>query len=97
MKLKVGDCEIPDQCLRSIILYNDTASVAFTGILAGDQMLQTRKGLRRLAEIRALPFEAVDRNGVSSTGICDIKHLTFSGEGTSRIKFSGWLVRPFQD
>ena len=97
MKLKIGDYEIPDHCLTSVTLYPELSSVAFAGVLVGEQRLQARTYLRRLAEMRAIPFEAIDRDGVSSTGICDLKNLTLVGEDTPRIKFSGRLVRPFQD
>jgi len=50
-----------------------------------------------LAETRAIPFEVVDRKGVSYTGLCDIKNLKLVGVGTPLVKFSGMLVRPFRD
>jgi len=97
LKLKIGDYEVPERCLRSVVLYPGSSSVTFAGVFVGEQGLQARTGLRRLAEMRAMPFEVVDRNGVSSTGLCDVKNLKFDGDGTPVIKFSGRLVRPFQD
>jgi len=95
LKLKIGDYEIPEHCLRYIVLYPESSSVVFAGVLVGDQRLQEKVKLRRLAETRAIPYEAVDRNGVPATGICDIKNLKFDGNTTQMIKFSGRLVRPF--
>ena len=96
MKLKVGDCEIPERCLRFVVLYPELSSVSFAGVFIGEKERETEAGLRRLAEMRAIPFEAEDRNGVSSAGICDVKDLKLAGGGTS-VKFSGRLVRPFQN
>ena len=97
MKLKIGDCEIPERCLRSVTLYPESLSVSFAGVFIGEEELRVRTGLRRLAETRAIPFDAVDRNGVNSSGLCNIRNLKFDGDGTPIIKFSGRLVRPFQD
>ena len=97
MKLKIGDYEVPERCLRDVVMYPESSAVAFAGVFVGKQGLQAGTGLRRLAAMRALTFEAVDRNGVSTTGLCDIKDLKLDGDRPPIIKFSGRLVRPFQD
>lgn len=97
MKLKIGEYEIPERCLTSVTLYYESSSVSFAGVLVGDQGLEAGRGLRRLAQMSAIPFEAVDRNGVLSSGICTIKDFKLDGESASRVRFSGRLVRPFQN
>jgi hypothetical protein len=97
LKLKIGDYEIPERCLRFVILYPELSSVSFAGIFVGQKERDSGAALRRLSELRAIPFEAVDKNGIGSTGICDVKDLKLVGRGTSIVKFSGRLVRPFQD
>lgn len=97
LKLKIGDYDIPERYLRSVVLYPESSSVAFAGVLVGEQRLETRTSLRRLAETKAIPFEAVDKNGVSATGLCEIKDLKLDAHSAPIIRFSGRLVRPFQD
>jgi hypothetical protein len=97
LKLKIGEYDIPERCLRSVILYPELSTVEFAGVFVGEKDLQLIAGLRRLAEMRAIAFEAVDRNGVRTEGLCDIKNLRFDEDSTTTIKFSGRLVRPFQD
>ncbi len=97
MKLKIGDCEIPEHCLRYVILYPESSSVAFAGVLVGEERLQMKAELRRLAQMKATPYEAVDRHGVGSSGLCDIKNLKFGSDSTPVITFSGQLIRPFRD
>jgi len=97
LKLKIGDYEVSESCLRYVVLYTGSSSVAFAGTLGGEEGLQMRTGLRRLSQMRAIPFEVVDRNGVNTTGLCGIKDLKLGADSTPAIKFSGRLVRPFQD
>jgi hypothetical protein len=97
LKLKVGDYDIPERCLKFVVLYYEDASVSFAGVLIDQKDREAAGGLRRLAQTRAIPFEAVDRNGVGSTGICNVKDLRIVGNANSVIKFSGRLVRPFQE
>jgi hypothetical protein len=97
LKLKIGDYEVPEHCLRSVVLYSGSSFATFAGVFVGEQELEVKTGLRRLAEMRAMPFEVVDRNGVTATGVCDIKNLKFEGESTPVVKFSGRLTPPFQD
>ena len=82
--------------MKFVVLYYESSSVSFAGVLVGEQALKAGAELRRLAQMRAIPFEAADRNGIGSTGICDIKDLRLTGDGTSVVRFSGQLVRPFQ-
>jgi hypothetical protein len=97
LKLKIGDYEVPERSLKFVVLYSDSSSVSFAGVFVGEEGRAAGAELRRSAQIRAIPFEAVDRNGVGSTGICDVKDLKLVGTGPSIIKFSGRLVRPFQN
>ena len=96
MKLKIADYEVPERCLRLVILYPESASVSFGGALVGEKDRETGSELRKLAKLRAIPFEAVDSKGLGSTGICDMKDLQIIGHGAPLMKFSGRLVRPPQ-
>jgi hypothetical protein len=97
LRLKIGDCEIPEAFLLYVELSIGPFPVAFGGIARGDEALAIRKRLKLLAEERAVSYEAVDKNGLPSTGICDIKDLKFQETSTRpiMIKFSGRLVHPF--
>jgi len=97
LKLKIADYEVPERCLRFVILYPESASVSFGGALVGEKDRETGSELRKLAKLRAVPFEAVDRNGLGSTGICNLKDLKIIGHSTPIRKFSGRLVRPPHD
>jgi hypothetical protein len=96
LRLKIGDYEIPEHCLKSVSVYPELSTVAFTGVFVGEHEAKTGAGLRYLAEMRALPYEAVDKNGVASSGVCDIKDFKLV-DGSLTVKFSGRLVRPFQE
>jgi len=95
LQLKIGGHEIPESCLRYVVLYS-AAPVSFGGVLAGEEGLRIEEKLRKLTQMRAVSFEAVDRNGVYATGICDLKGLKFSRSASHAIKFSGELVNPFE-
>jgi hypothetical protein len=95
LQLKIGDYEIPERCLRYVVLYR-AAPVSFGGVLVGDEALQVKEKLRRLALMKAISYEAVDSNGVYATGWCDIKNLKFDENTTPTTKFFGELVRPFE-
>jgi len=97
LKLKIRDCEIPEQILTYVVLSTGTFAVSFGGVARRDEVTEMLKKLKLLAEERAVPYEAVDKNGVESTGICNIKNLKF-GETPADpdlIRFSGRLVHPF--
>jgi hypothetical protein len=97
LRLKIGDCEIPEPFLLFVEVSVGPFPVAFGGIARGEEGIAIRKRLRLLAQERAVAYEAVDKNGISSTGICDIKDLEFEETSTRpvMIKFSGRLVHPF--
>ena len=95
MQLKIGDYEIPERFLRYVVLYG-AAPVSFGGVLFGDEGLQTKEKLRRLALMKAISYEAVDNNGVHTTGWCDVKNLKFDENTKPTTKFFGELVRPFE-
>ena len=96
MRLKIGDYEIPERCLKFVFLYPNSSCVSFAGVFVGEDGRIAGKELRRSAQVRAVPFEAVDRNGVGSAGLCDVKDLKLASR-SSIIKFSGRLVRPFEN
>jgi len=96
LRLKIGDYEIPERSLKFVVLYPNSSSVSFAGVFIGEEGRIAGKELRRSAQVRAVPFEAVDRNGVGSAGLCDVKDLELVGS-SSFIKFSGRLVRPFEN
>lgn len=60
-------------------------------------MAEVLKKLKLLAEEKAIPYEVVDKSGVGSTGICNIKDLKLEEAPASSglIRFSGLLVHPF--
>ena len=93
--LKIGDYEIPERCLKYVVLYR-AAPVSFGGVLVGDEGTQTKEKLRRLALMKAISYEAVDSNGVHTTGWCDVKNLKFDDSTKPATKFFGELVRPFE-
>ena len=94
MQLKIGDCRILERRLRYVVLYT-AVPVSFGGVV-GDEALQTKEKLRTLALMKAISYEAVDSNGVHTTGWCDVKNLTFDENTKPTTKFFGELVRPFE-
>jgi hypothetical protein len=95
LRLKVGDYEIPERCLRYVVLYR-AAPVSFGGVLVGKEGSQVKEKLRRLTQMKAVSFEAVDSNGVYATGVCDLRNLKFDENTTPATIFSGELVYPFE-
>jgi hypothetical protein len=95
LRLKIGDYEIPERCLRYVVLYR-AAPVSFGGVIVGNEGLQIKEKLRGLALSKAISYEAVDRNGVYATGFCDLKNLKFDESTMATTKFFGELVRPFE-
>ena len=97
MKLKIRDCEIPEQFLSYVILSSGSFEVSFGGAARRDEIAQIQKKLKLLAEEKALPYEAVDKNGIGTTGICNMKNLKFqeTPSNPALIRFSGLLVHPF--
>ena len=94
MKLKIGGYRIPRRFLRYVVLYK-AAPVSFGGVLAGDEGQRARKKLQKLAQSKAISYEAVDQNGVYAEGLCDLRNLKFhASSGT--IRFSAELIRPFE-
>jgi hypothetical protein len=88
LQLKIGYYEIPERCLRYVVLYR-AAPVFFRGVLVGDEGSQIREKLRRLTLMKTISYEAVDSNGVYATGWCDIKNLKFDENSTPPTKFFG--------
>jgi hypothetical protein len=96
VKLKIGDFEIPDRCLRYVVLFFETASVSFGGTLIQDDDLHLKNALRRMSMERGIRYEAVDINGVRAKGLCSIRNLKFD-QDDAPIKFHGQLRRPFNE
>ena len=95
LRLKIGQYEIPKDCLKAVITYPDSCSASFVGVFRGLEGQKAAAGLRILAEQRAVPFEVVDSYGVECAGLCDVRDLKLVAINTAMIKFSGRLVRPF--
>lgn len=97
MRLMVGDYEIPESALRYVRLSIGPYPVAFGGVIGEDDAEELTRALKLLAEQRALHYEAVDTEGVSSSGICNLIHLKFERTVTKppMIRFSGQLAHPF--
>ena len=97
LRLKIGDCEIPEPVLSYVVLSIGPFPVSFGGVAGREEGAQIRKRLRLLAEEKAIPYDAVDKNGVASSGLCNIRDLKFEERPTTPglIRFSGRLVHPF--
>jgi hypothetical protein len=97
LKLKIRDCEIPEQFLAYVVLSTGYFAVSFGGVARGEEATELVKRLKLIAQESAIPYEAVDKNGVESTGICNLKNLKFAETPAkpNMIRFSGRLVHPF--
>jgi hypothetical protein len=97
LKLTIGDCDIPERFLLYVTLSSGSFAVSFGGAARRDEIAQIQRKLKILAEQSALPYDAVDKNGVGSTGICNLKNLKFqvAPSNPAIIRFSGLLVHPF--
>lgn len=71
--------------------------VSFGGVVGLEEGTDLVRKLKLLAEERGLQYEAVDKDGVGSTGICTLIHLKFERTATHppMIRFSGQLAHPF--
>ena len=97
MKLRIADCQIPEQQLLYVVISIGPFPVSFGAIVWGDQGEDIRRRLRLLAEQKALSYDAVDKHGLSSSGLCEIRDLKFEDVSTDpiTIRISGRLVHPF--
>jgi len=95
LKLKIGGLIIPERFLSYVALYK-AAPVSFGGVLVGDEGLTVRDKLERIAGGKAFSYEAVDNYGVHAEGFCDLRNLKFDEGTKATTKFSGELVRPFE-
>jgi DNA-binding response OmpR family regulator len=97
MKLKIGDCELPERCLLYVFLTVGSSLVSFAGVAYGEEGENIRKRLKLLSEQNAILYEAVGREGCTTAGLCCIRDLEFKELPTfpDRIEFSAQLVRPF--
>lgn len=97
MRLKVGDYEIPESALLFVRTTIGPYPVAFGGAVSMDEAPDLMRKLKLLAEQRAIRYEVVDKDGVSSDGICNLIHLKFARTATQPplIRFYGQLAHPF--
>ena len=97
MRLIIGDCEIPADALLYVSLSIGSYPVSFGGVVRGDEGLGLLKRLKLLAEQRGIPYDAVDKEGIGSTGICKVVNLKFERTSTDppMVRFSGRLAHPF--
>ena len=97
MKLTIADCEIQPQYLLYVVLSIGPFPVSFGAVIWGEDGPAIQRRLKLLAEQKALPYEAIDNHGLSSSGLCEIRDLKFEETPTepAMIKISGRLVHPF--
>ena len=97
LRLTVGDYDIPKNALRYVRVTFGPYPVSFGGMIGGDEASELVRKLRLLAEQRAIRYEAVDNEGLSSEGICNLVHLRFEriAAHPSLTRFSGQLAHPF--
>jgi len=97
MRLKIADCEIPEQFLLFVVISIGPLPISFGAAVWGKEGQEIQRKLKLLAEQKALPYDATDKQGLSSAGLCEIKDLKFENTNTepAMIKFSGKLAHPF--
>lgn len=97
LRIRVGDCELPARLLLYVFVSIAYSLVSFGGVAYGEEGERLRKRLKLLSEEKGLLYEAVDQNGMESTGLCKIEGLKFEETPTIpvRIRFSGQLSDPF--
>ena len=97
MKLKIRDCDIPERFLTYVVLSTGYFAVSFSGVAPREEATEMLRRLKLIAQESAIPYEAVDKNGIESTGICNLKDLKFGGTpaNPNMVRFSGRLVHPF--
>ena len=97
MRLAVGDCDIPKGELLYVRISYGPYPVSFGGVIGEDDAQDLMRKLKLLAEQRAIRYDAEDKDGVTSSGICNLIHLKFERILTPppRIRFSGQLAHPF--
>jgi hypothetical protein len=73
------------------------ALVTFGGVAPQNEAIGIMRKLSLLAQEKAVPYEAVDGEGIPSGGICDIINLKFEIMNTRppTVSFSGQLIYPF--
>jgi len=97
LRLKIGDCELSAELLLYVFVTIGSAPVSFGGVAYGQEGEALRDKLKRLSHEKVLTYEAVDRNGYETGGLCKIEGLKFSEMPTFpvRIMFSAQLAHPF--
>jgi len=97
MKLRIADCEFREQQLIYVVLSIGPFPVTFGAVVWGDEGGAIARRIRLLAEQKALSYDAEDKHGLTSAGLCEIRDLKFEQTSTDpiMIKISGRLVHPF--
>ena len=97
LRLRIADCELPRHCLLYVFVSIGAAPISFGGVAYGNEGEFIRERLNLLAEERVVLYEAVDQNGLESSGLCKVEGLNFDETPTVpiRLKFSGQLAHPF--
>jgi hypothetical protein len=97
MKLTIADCEIPQANLLYVVVSIGPFPVSFGAMLWGDEGRAIQRRLSLLSQQKALHYDAVDKDGLYSAGLCEIKDLKFEEMHTDpiTIRVSGRLVHPF--
>ena len=97
MRLKIGDSEIPESTLTSVVSVLGTPTVTFSGVAKGDEGSDLIRILKQSARKDSISFEAVDVTGTSSAGTCKLFNLKCE-EVTTRprlVIYSGELLQSY--
>jgi len=97
LRLKVGDYEIPEGALLFVKITIGPYPVSFGGAISMDEAPALMRRLKLLSQERAIHYDVVDKEGVSSDGICNLIHLKFARTPTQPplIRFYAQLAHPF--
>jgi len=94
LRLKVGDYEVPEHNLTYVVLSIGSVPVSFGGTAREEEGREVESTLKSLAEDKAIPYEAIDMQGIRLTGLCNIINLKFdtvAEKAPTLIRFSGQL------
>jgi hypothetical protein len=93
----LGDYELPRGALLYLRITYGPHPVSFGGVISAIEAPELMRSLKLLSQQTAIHYDAVDREGTSSKGICNLTHLKFENIASPppRIRFSGQLTHPF--
>jgi ActR/RegA family two-component response regulator len=94
VRLRISDFEFRLAQLSYIFVSVGWSPVSFGGVACGAEGEYLRKRLKLFSQQKGLFYEAVDVNGLESSGLCRVEGLQFEETPSTpvRIKFSGNLV-----